>query len=233
MKQNRSVKEQVLRWIFFIAGLAIMAFGIAFSIIADLGTSPISSPPYVFSMFLPLTVGNLTICLHGILILLQILLLRKDYQWIQLLQLPVAIVFGYLCDLALYTVSGLSYTNYAEQWIYCFIGIVLVAIGVSMEVTADVVTLAGEGAAIALSKVTKISFTKMKVIFDVIMVIIAIIVSYFVLGSIQGVREGTVAAALLVGVIANPLIRLESKISFSNENLNKIDKIDMEKGMEI
>ena len=88
-------------------GLLIMAFGIAFSIQGVLGTSPISSLPYVVSLLIPLTVGEATICLHVVLILLQILILRRNYDPIQLMQLPVAVVFGYLTDLGVWVVQGL------------------------------------------------------------------------------------------------------------------------------
>ena len=66
----------VKRYLVLFAGLWIMAFGVAFSIKANLGTSPISSVPYVVSLFAPLTVGNATILMHCVFILIQILLLR-------------------------------------------------------------------------------------------------------------------------------------------------------------
>ena len=91
-------KRLVKRYLFLCVGLLIMSFGVAFSIKGGLGTSPISSLPYVVSLLTPLTVGTATICLHCILILLQILILRKNYDPIQLMQLPVAIIFGYLTD---------------------------------------------------------------------------------------------------------------------------------------
>ena len=78
------------RYLLLCASLAVMAFGVAFSIKASLGTSPISSFPYVVSVITPLTVGNATILMHCFFILLQITILRKEYQLIQLLQLPVA-----------------------------------------------------------------------------------------------------------------------------------------------
>ena len=88
------------RYVMLCVGLLIVAFGVAFSILADLGTSPISCPPYVASMLCPLTVGEATIVMHCIFILIQMALLRKDYDWIQLMQLPVAFAFGYMTDFA-------------------------------------------------------------------------------------------------------------------------------------
>lgn len=193
------------RYLFLCLGLTIMAFGVAFSIQADLGTSPISSLPYVSSLLVPLTVGQTTILLHCILILCQIAILRRKYQLIQLMQLPVALLFGYLTDFGVWAVQGLSYSAYWEQWIFCLIGIVLVAVGVSFEVTANVVVLAGEGVVLAICQVLPVKFGTIKVSFDVTLVILSCLLSLLFLGHLAGVREGTVAAALLVGTIARRL----------------------------
>lgn len=200
------------RYLLLLAGLLIMAFGVAFSIKANLGTSPISSVPYVVSLFTPLTVGTATIMMHTVFILLQILILRKDYHLIQLMQLPVAILFGYLTDLAVYAVQGIYCDTYWQQWGICLIGVLLVAIGVSLEVKAGVVVLAGEGVVLAICKVLpKVKFGYMKVGFDVTLVVIACVLSFVFTGRLQGVREGTVAAALLVGLIAKQFGKLLGK----------------------
>ena len=197
------------RYLLLLIGLAIMAFGVAFSIKASLGTSPISSVPYVVSLFTPLTVGTATITMHCVFILLQILILRKDYHLIQLMQLPVAFFFGYLTDFGVWAVQGITCNTYWQQWIVCIIGILLVAVGVSFEVKAGVVVLAGEGVVLAICRVLpKVKFGYMKVGFDVTLVVIACILSIVFTGRLQGVREGTVAAALLVGLIAKQLGKL-------------------------
>lgn len=197
------------RYLLLLVGLSIMAFGVAFSIKASLGTSPISSVPYVVSLFTPLTVGTATITMHCVFILLQILILRKNYHPIQLMQLPVAFFFGYLTDFGVWAVQGISCNTYWQQWIVCIIGILLVAVGVSFEVKAGVVVLAGEGVVLAICKVLpKVKFGYMKVGFDVTLVVIACVLSIVFTGRLQGVREGTVAAALLVGLIAKQLGKL-------------------------
>ena len=194
------------RYLLLLVGLSIMAFGVAFSIKASLGTSPISSVPYVVSLFTPLTVGTATITMHCVFILLQILILRKNYHPIQLMQLPVAFFFGYLTDFGVWAVQGITCNTYWQQWIVCLIGILLVAVGVSFEVKAGVVVLAGEGVVLAICKVLpKVKFGYMKVGFDVTLVVIACVLSIVFTGRLQGVREGTVAAALLVGLIAKQL----------------------------
>ena len=87
----------------------------------------------------------------------------------------------------------------------CLIGIFLVAVGVSLEVKANVVVLAGEGVVLAICRVLPVKFGYMKVGFDVTLVVTACVLSIVFTGQLQGVREGTVAAALLVGLIAKRL----------------------------
>ena len=200
---NKLTTYVLKRYLLLLAGLTIMSFGVAFSIKASLGTSPISSVPYVVSLFSPLTVGTATIAMHCFFILLQILILRKNYHPIQLMQLPVAFFFGYLTDFGVWAVQGISCHTYWQQWIICMIGILLVAAGVSLEVKAGVVVLAGEGVVLAVCKAfPSLKFGYMKVGFDVTLVIIACILSIIFTGHLQGVREGTVAAAVMVGLIA-------------------------------
>lgn len=201
----------IRRYLLLLAGLAIMAFGVAFSIKASLGTSPISSVPYVVSLFAPLTVGTATIIMHCVFILLQILILRKKYHPIQLMQLPVALFFGYLTDFGVWAVQGITCNHYLQQWLVCLIGIFLVAVGVSLEVKAGVVVLAGEGVVLAICKILPVKFGYMKVGFDVTLVAISCVLSFVFTGRLQGVREGTVAAALLVGLIAKQLGKMLSK----------------------
>ena len=211
-------KRLVKRYLFLCVGLLIMSFGVAFSIKGGLGTSPISSQPYVVSLLTPLTVGTATICLHCILILLQILILRKNYDPIQLMQLPVAIIFGYLTDFAVWAIQGIGVSSYLNQWVYCIIGILLVGTGVSFEVTAGVVTVAGEGFVLAVCKAFPVKFANMKISFDVTLVIISCILSLVFLGGLYGVREGTIAAAVCVGLTAKQMNKILGK--FADRYLN-------------
>lgn len=204
--------EYFKRYLFLCIALFIMSLGVAFSIKANLGTSPISSVPYVISLISPITVGMVTIIMHCVFILLQIIILRKKYQPIQLMQLPAALIFGFMTDFSVWLINGITYSTYVMQWILCIVGIVLVAIGVSMEVMANVVTLAGEGLVLAICRVLPIKFGNMKVCFDVTLVVIAILIGFLAKGELLGVREGTVAAALFVGLLSKQICKPLTKI---------------------
>ena len=209
--ERRSAGELIRRCVLLSVSLAVMACGVAVSIKAGLGTSPISSLPYVLSCVTPLTVGTATIAMHVALILLQIVLLRRRYQPVQLLQLPVALLFGVLCDAAVWMLRDVAAVSYAGKLALCAVGILLVGIGVSLEVAANVIVLAGEGVVLAVCKVSNIRFPAAKVGFDVSLVLIASALSLLSLGTLVGVREGTAAAAVCVGLVAKQSGRLLQK----------------------
>ena len=211
---SRSVAEYIKRYIFLVVGLAIMSFGVAFSINAELGTSPVSSIPYVTSEISGLSVGTTTIIVNTIIELLQIVVLRRRFKLIRLLQIPVCVVFGLLIDVAGLCIEAVVPDNYFMQWLLCVCGIVLVAVGVAFEMSAGVLTLAGEGLVQALCTVLpKVKFGYMKVMVDVSFVVIAVELSFIFLHELQGVREGTVAAAIFVGLIAKFLNRFISPVA--------------------
>ena len=189
------------RCLLLCAGLVIMAFGVAFSIKGDLGTSPISSVPYVTGLISGLSVGTTTIIMNGLFVLLQILILRRRYNWFQLLQFPAAVLFGSMIDVGGMVLTGVSYGNYLQQWLLCAAGIFLVVLGVSLEVKANLITTAGEDVILAICQVRPVRFGTMKVAFDVTLVCLAVIFGLVFLGRVAGVREGTVAAALCVGLL--------------------------------
>lgn len=210
--KQHSFDHLAKRIIFLCLGLTIMAFGVAFSIKAALGTSPISSVPYVTSTISGLSVGTTTIIMNFMFVLIQIAILRKKYDWFQLLQFPAAIVFGTMIDVAEYLLKPVEFSNYLEQWLLCVIGIFLVALGVSVEVMANLVTTAGEGIVLAICQVAPVKFSNMKVAFDVTLVCISIALSFIFLGHLDGVREGTIAAAVFVGLITKQTNKLMKKV---------------------
>ncbi|MCS5478319.1 DUF6198 family protein [Corynebacterium sp. YIM 101645] len=216
-------KLQPRRLVLLVTGMLFMAFGIALSVRSDLGTTTISSLPYVLSLISPLTLGMTTIIFNIGLVLIQVLLLRSRFQAFQLLQIPLAVVFGLFNDLALWLTSWVTYSAYWQQWLIVLIGLLLLSTGICFQISANTLMLAGEAVVLAIS--TELSrvfgkrrlfvFGHVKIGFDLITVISAIILGLLFAGAVVGVREGTVAAAFLIGtivkrvqpVIGPPLVR--------------------------
>lgn len=190
-----------------------------FSIKAALGISPISSVPYVTSHISGLSVGQTTIIINIIFILLQIVLLRKNYDLFQLFQILALVLFGIMIDFSQYLIRNITYSNYFQQWGLCILGILLLGLGVSLEIMAKLVTTPGEGVVLAICKVFSVKFGNIKIAFDVVLVLISITTVMLFVGHLEGVREGTIAGAILVGFTAKqlskPLKVLEEKYLLS------------------
>ena len=197
-------KEYVRRYVFFVVGLFILSLGIALSTRADLGVSPVSSIPYALSFSLPFSMGQITIVIQLIYLIIEFIILgKKNFNPMNILQIGVVVLFGYFNDFSLMLVSGIHPEYYPVRWIVCIISMFLIALGVNMEVRAGVLMLAIDGLVLAISKTFKIEFGKVKVASDCTQVAIAVICSLLLTHRLQGVREGTVAAAVCVGIIIN------------------------------
>lgn len=219
--------ETLKRYLIFLVGLFVNSLGVSLITKANLGTSPISSIPYVLSLNFPFTLGNFTIFFSIFLIVLQLIILRKNFKLEHILQIPVSIIFGYFIDLTMILFSWVNPEAYIMKIVYLLIGCLILGVGVYMEVLADVVMLPGESFVRAIVLTWKTNFGTTKICFDVSMSVIAAVLSFVFAGRLAGVREGTVIAALLVGFIARligkklvflkDMIFLES-VSAENEN---------------
>jgi len=197
MKNNKRIGRKLL---FYFGGLIIMTFGVAISVKSDLGVTPISSIPYTMTVVSGMDLGIATMIFSVFMVLVQIVLLRKQYKIVNLLQIPVGIMFG-----AFLTLSGkaMNYLPTPEdsilKIILMLISTVFVALGVFLYVPAGFIPLAPEGFLLALSKITKLKFSTAKVISDVSMVFISLVTCLIAIHSLGSVGIGTIVAALLVG----------------------------------
>ena len=194
--------EKLKRYIVFLIGLFINSLGVSLITKADLGTSPISSIPYVLSLNFPFTLGQFTIAFSLLLILIQLVILRRNFKAEHLLQIPISILFGYFIDLTMVMLFFVDPQTYLSSAVYLLIGCVILGFGVYTEVLADVAMLPGESFVRAVSSTWKTEFGSTKVAFDVSLAVIAAVLSLLFAHRLDGVREGTIIAALLVGFIA-------------------------------
>lgn len=191
------------KYFWFIAGVIINSFGIALITKANMGTSPITSVAYVMSLKFPLTLGQFSFLMNLVFILLQIILLRRNFKPLQLLQLVVNIIFSYCIDLSMSLLSVFHFDNLISQIIALLLGCIVLGLGISIEVAPDVLMVPGEGLVRAISTVANKRFGTVKVVFDTTLVIIAVIMSFIFWGRLNGLGLGTIVSALFVGHVVN------------------------------
>lgn len=194
--------ELIKRYIFLLAGLFVNGHGVSFITKAGLGTSPITSIPYTLSLGFTPTVGMFTLVFNIFLIILQVILLRRNFQLQNLLQLPIIALFSFFIDLTMSLLGFMQPETYAMKVVSLIVGCLILGFGVFMEMVANVAMLPGEATVRAVSDVFSTDFGKTKIAFDSSMTVIAAILSFIMFRHLDGVREGTIVAAILVGFIA-------------------------------
>lgn len=206
----RSKKERLRRYTVFFIALFIMSFGVSLVTRSLMGTSPISSVPYVWSLNTALSMGTYIIILNAILITAQLIMLGKDgikeNKVDLLMQIPVSLLFGVFVDTTMAILSGWHPTVYYLQLISCIAGCCVMGLGIALEVVADVCMNSGEYVLHIASKKLKREFGTLKIMFDVTLLLIAVGCSWIFAGRIDGVREGTVIVAVLTGPVVKFLL---------------------------
>ena len=210
MNVKRSKAEWLRRYASFVVILFVIAFGTSLSIRANLGSSPISAPPYILSLIpgMRFTMGQLTIFMHVFFILTQIVLLRKDFEKRQYTQILVSFLFGFYTDLTMWMTGFLQIPEtlnpligYPLRFVELLTGGAILAYGIACEVRCDSLMLAGEGFPLAISKFLKRDFGKVKMCTDTSLVCVgtAFMLVFFGGWDWKMVGAGTLVSMFYVG----------------------------------
>ena len=205
-----SKKETVKRYILIIISLFFSALGVAVTKHGELGVSPISSVANVLSYkFSSMSLGTWLIIWNCILIVGQVLILRKNFKLIHLLQIPVSFLFAYFTDFGSWIVSSIPADSYAIRLIMVILGVVILGFGIALSVIANVIMNSGEAFVKAISDAGNKNFGNIKIAFDISCVVLAVILSLlFFEFEIVGTREGTIISAVFTGVAVKFFIKI-------------------------
>ena len=207
--KNRTVKEYAL----FLFGLFISGVGVAITKKGELGVSPVSSVANILSIYIPrLSLGNWLIIWNCVLIVGQIIILNKKFQIYQLLQIPLSFLFGYFTDFGSWMMSFVNADAYVVRILCVIVGTIVLAFGISITVTVNIIMNSGEAFVKAVSDTISKEFGSVKIVFDISCVTIAVILSLiFFKGKIVGTREGTLIAAIFTGICVKFFMKIVNK----------------------
>ncbi|MBR1598816.1 MAG: hypothetical protein IJ661_07900 [Lachnospiraceae bacterium] len=209
--ENKIINNKIAhRYLLFIIGLFIASMGVAFSTKAGLGTSPVASVPYSISLVSSLfTFGGWLNLLSVIQIVIQVLLLRNKCKPVEIIiQTVLAFVYGYLTNLSCWLIRQVEVRSYVGQVFFMLMGCVILAFGIWVQLKGNVAMLPGEAMNRAISQVTGKRYENVKIFFDIFYIALSAVICLVVLGRLEGVREGSIVAAILVGNI----IKVYSKL---------------------
>lgn len=198
MKKSTPV-QLVLRVLIYCFALLLIALGVVLAINSNLGTAPVNSLPYVVSRILNVQMGACVTAIFCFYILLQIMILRKEFQLVQLLQIVFSTIFGYFVDFVKMLLGSFVLPTYLGRLAMLAASIVLIALGVLLYMDVQLVPMPMEGLSSTIAKKINKPFPTMKMVIDCLVVLVAVVLSLVFLGTLDGIREGTVLTAMLVG----------------------------------
>lgn len=215
-----SKKSTVLRILFYISGLLVLALGIILNTKSGLGVSPIISVAYSISTIGDFNFGNTTFMLYTVFVIIEIVLhtirnprMRKNANkalepavhkslplilLMDLLQLPLSLIFTRFMNLFSAWIPAPG-DNFVLKLVLLFFGIVLTGIGAAMSLNMRIIPNPGDGIVQAIADCIRkpVGFTKN--CFDLCNICITISVSLIFAHHLIGIGLGTVLAVLGVG----------------------------------
>ncbi len=197
---KRETLHLTARYVICFVGISIMALGVALTTKANLGTTPISALPYIASLGFASSIGFFTGLLNVILVFAQIAVLGKRFPRLQWMQIPVSCLFGFFIDVWMHALPDFTLVPYATKLSVLATATVILALGIFLEVSADVVMMAGEGAVKTLALLLRKDFGVLKVVFDISLVVLAGLLSLYLFNDLKGIGEGTLISAACVGL---------------------------------
>ena len=199
-----NTKNLGMRLLCFAIGITLNAFGISLTTIGDLGTSSISSVPYVASLALPrISFGLATFIWNVLFVATEILLLRHRFHLVQLLQLAACLLFASMIDVGMAIFGFIHPVAIWQQLLCVFAGCVMLAFGIVIEVSPNLIMAPGEGIVRAFAIVTRGRYGTVKAFFDTTLIIMGAMLSLICFHALRGVGIGTIISALIVGPIIN------------------------------
>lgn len=207
--QKNKIISFIWQHVLLVASLFLMTFGVALCVQSSLGSSVISSIPFAMTLAgdigkaPQLTIGDYTNIMNIILVAGQILILRRSFEPVQLFQLIIGFLFGFLLDLNMAVTSIFTYNLFASKVIAQVVGCTILGLGISFELRCGSITMPGEGFPAAISKKWGIAFPKTKICVDILLVLIAVAIGYFYFGLWlwNVVGPGTLFAMIFVGLV--------------------------------
>ena len=198
MKKSTPIQYGI-RILIYCAALFLMAVGVALSVNSNLGVSPVNSLPYVISQIIHVQMGTCVTVLFCFYIFLQIIILRKEFHPVNLLQIAFSTLFGYFVDFAKFLVGDFAIPTYPGKLTMLAGSILLISLGVMLYIDVELVPMPMEGLSSCIAKKLGKPFPTMKSAVDCTIVLTGLVLCFLFLGKLDGIREGTVITAVMVG----------------------------------
>lgn len=191
--------KTIIKLSMFVGGIFLLAVGVVFSSVAGLGIAPPSAPAYAFEYLVELGPGNYIIIMNFVYVFVQLIILRTRFKRFQFLQLFFGLILGFFIDTVTPFMTGFP-TSVGLVVAYSLISVLLVALGVSLIILADVFYPPLEGMQKVIADELKVPLAKVKIPIDLLHVLLALVAVIFNSAAMSVIGIGTIFQALTTGL---------------------------------
>ena len=178
--------------------MIINSFGVVLMLYSGAGISAISSVPFAFSEVLPLLLlGTWTYIFQGLLVL-SLMIMRKRFVPSYLFSFVVGFVFGKLLDVHELWINILP-DNITMRIVYFILSYIILCFGIAISNRCLLPITPTDLFPRELADITKVSYSKIKIGFDVSCLAVTAGLKFFFLGHLDGLGIGTIVAAFTMG----------------------------------
>lgn len=208
-----ALKDRIISFVWqhllLLLSLFVMTFGVALCVRSAFGSSVISAIPLAMTLAgetgqtPALSIGEYTYIMNVVLVVLQVLVLRRRFEPVQLFQLLIGFAFGALLDVNMWLTQSLVCTELWAKGLTQLVGCLVLGVGITFEIRCGSVTMPGEGLPAAISRVSGMAFAKAKICVDISLVVGAVALSYLFFGRWlwNVIGPGTLFAMVFVGAV--------------------------------
>lgn len=199
----------------YVLALALLAIGTALTAYGGLGISMVVAPAYVLhlkiSQVLPFfTFGAAGYTLQAVVLVVMMLLLRK-VKPVYFLSFVVAVVYGFALDGAVLLTGFLPDQMLLKVLMY-ILGAVFCCAGLGLLFNTYLPPEAYELFVKELAAKLHKPVATVKTVYDCCSLVLAVVLSLLLFGSLQGIGVGTVVCAFLYGTVIRLFQKLYSKL---------------------
>ncbi len=217
--------KKVIRTVIYLTGLFTLSMGINLSILSRLGISPVSAFILPISQVVKVSLGTVTTIVYILFVILQAIILRKNFKIKNWLQIPFSFVFGFFVDFTRDLLNFIQPDVYLLQFWWMLVGVIFSALGITLYILMDIVPNPPGGLNLAIAERFKIPFSKTKILLDCLFVVIGVVISLLFLNGDTVIGEGTMVSAILTGYCIGYFMKA-LKLKLSVLTFNKVDDVD-------
>lgn len=201
------MKKESKRFLAFLIMLVINSFVVAINFKAAIGLGPWDSFQNTISAVVNIRVGNIVMVLNSLLVVAQIFLMGKKFEKIQLLQLIVGFILGFIINFMLYDVLSFEINSYFIRFIMFFVSTVLIAFFIGAIMLLNMLTFPVEGFCKALNYRIGWDFIKIRHGLDAFCVAVSFVL-YMLFPIPLIIREGTIITAIIYAPLMGLFMKL-------------------------